>query len=215
MEGENKKMAQLDILLICQLGMGLFWIITYILIIYKGWKDKKYGMPMVAICANIAWEFIFTFLYPQNDLQRWITLTWLVLDVVILMQFLRFAPPEYRRILSKKLLYASFLVTLMFSMLMIFGIIHQFQDYEGKYAAFLQNLMMSGLFIGLLLRRGNLDGQSMGIAVCKMIGTLFAAIGFYLYFRTPFMTIISMATLFYDCLYILLIYKMKRKLSTK
>lgn len=100
-------------------------------------------------------------------------------------------------------------------MLMIFGIIHQFQDYEGKYAAFLQNLMMSGLFIGLLLRRGNLDGQSMGIAVCKMIGTLFAAIGFYLYFRTPFMTIISMATLFYDCLYILLIYKMKRKLSTK
>ncbi|MCT6815694.1 MAG: hypothetical protein M3043_04720, partial [Lysinibacillus fusiformis] len=61
-------MAQLDILLICQIGMGLFWIITYLLVIYKGWKDKKYGMPMVAICANIAWEFIFTFLYPQNDL---------------------------------------------------------------------------------------------------------------------------------------------------
>ncbi len=208
-------MAQLDILLICQIGMGLFWIITYLLVIYKGWKDKKYGMPMVAICANIAWEFIFTFLYPQNDLQQLITLTWLILDVVILMQFLRFAPPEYRRILSKKLLYASFLVTLIFSMFMILGIIHQFQDFEGKYAAFLQNLMMSGLFIGLLLRRGNLDGQSMGIAVCKMIGTLFAAVGFYLYFRTPLITIISMATLFYDCLYILLIYQMKRKLVAK
>jgi len=208
-------LAQLDILLICQLGMGLFWIITYILIIYKGWKDKKYAMPMVAICANIAWEFIFTFLYPPNDLQRIITFIWLVLDIFILMQFLRFAPPEFRKVLSKKLLYASFLITLIFSMLMILGIVHQFQDFEGKYAAFFQNLMMSVLFIGLLLRRGNLDGQSMGIAVCKMIGTLFAAVGFYLYFRTPLITIISMATLFYDGLYILLIYRMKQKILVR
>lgn len=36
-----------DILLICQVGMGLFWIFTYILVIYKGWQDKSYGMPMV------------------------------------------------------------------------------------------------------------------------------------------------------------------------
>lgn len=208
-------MTELNLLLICQLGMGLFWIITYILVIYKGWQDKKYGMPMAAICANISWEFIFAFIYPQNDLQRYITLIWLVLDIFILMQFLRYAPSEYRRILSKKLLYSSFLVTLLFSMLMIFGIIYEFQDFEGKYTAFFQNLMMSGLFIALLLQRGNLAGQSMGIAVCKMVGTLFAAVGFYLYFRTPLITIISMATLFYDGLYILLIYRLKRKQLAK
>lgn len=208
-------MTELNLLLICQLGMGLFWIITYILVIYKGWQDKKYGMPMAAICANISWEFIFAFIYPQNDLQRYITLIWLVLDIFILMQFLRYAPNEYRRILTKKILYGSFLVTLLFSMLMIFGIVYEFQDFEGKYTAFFQNLMMSGLFIALLLQRGNLAGQSMGIAVCKMVGTLFAAVGFYLYFRTPLITIISMATLFYDGLYILLIYRLKRKQLAK
>ncbi len=63
-------MNQHYFLLICQLGMGLFWIITYILIIKRGFQDKKYGMPMVALCANISWEFIFTFIYPQNDLQK-------------------------------------------------------------------------------------------------------------------------------------------------
>ena len=96
-------------------------------------------------------------------------------------------------------------------MLIILGIVYEFQDFEGKYVAFFQNLMMSGLFIALLLQRGNLAGQSMGIAVCKMVGTLFAAVGFYLYFRTPLITIISVATLFYDWLYILLIYRLQRK----
>lgn len=42
-------MSELNILLICQLGMGLFWIITYILVIYKGWRDKQYGMPILAL----------------------------------------------------------------------------------------------------------------------------------------------------------------------
>ena len=110
--------------------------------------------------------------YPQNDLQRYITLIWFVLDVFILMQFLRYAPNEYRKMLSKKLLYFSFLITLIFSMLIILGIVYEFQDFEGKYVAFFQNLMMSGLFIALLLQE-NLAGQSMGIAVCKMVGTLF------------------------------------------
>lgn len=54
-------LSEQDILLICQVGMGLFWIFTYILIIYKGWQDKTYGMPMAAICANISWEFILPF----------------------------------------------------------------------------------------------------------------------------------------------------------
>ncbi|MEA0552192.1 hypothetical protein U1P98_17550 [Lysinibacillus irui] len=204
-------MSELNILLICQLGMGLFWIITYILVIYKGWRDKQYGMPMAAICANISWEFIFAFFYPQNDLQRFITLIWFLLDIFILMQFLRYAPNEYRRMLSKKLLYFSFLLTLVFSMLTILGLVHEFHDYEGKYAAFFQNLMMSGLFIALLLQRGNLAGQSMAIAICKMLGTLFASVGFYLYFRTPLITIISVATLFYDWLYILLIYRWQKQ----
>ncbi len=101
-------------------------------------------------------------------------------------------------------------------MLIILGIVYEFQDFEGKYVAFFQNLMMSGLFIALLLQRGNLAGQSMGgIAVCKMVGTLFAAVGFYLYFRTPLITIISVATLFYDWLYILLIYRLQRKQLAK
>ena len=189
-------------------------IFTYILVVYKGWQDKTYGMPMVAICANISWEFIFAFFYPQNDLQRYITLIWFVLDVFILMQFYVMLQMNIVRCYQKAIVFLL-LITLIFSMLIILGIVYEFQDFEGKYVAFFQNLMMSGLFIALLLQRGNLAGQSMGIAVCKMVGTLFAAVGFYLYFRTPLITIISVATLFYDWLYILLIYRLQRKQLAK
>jgi len=40
------------------------------------------------------------------------------------------------------------------------------------YSAFLQNLLMSVLFINLLVGRGNAEGQSIMIAVNKWIGTL-------------------------------------------
>lgn len=200
-------MTQEKFLLICQLGMGLFWIITYILIIKQGLQDKRYGMPMVAICANISWEFIFSFMYPQNDLQRIITFAWFLLDIFIMMQFLHYGHKEYKKIVPRKIFYSSFLITLVVSFFTILAVMHEFNDLEGKYAAFIQNLMMSGLFIALFLQRGNLSGQSMGIAVCKMIGTMFAAVGFYMYFRTPLITIISLATLIYDWLYIVLIYR--------
>lgn len=200
-------MTQEKFLLICQLGMGLFWIITYILIIKQGFQDKKYGMPMAAICANISWEFIFAFMYPQNDLQRIFTFLWFMLDVFIMMQFLLYGYKEYKKIIPRKIFYASFFITLAVSFFIILAMSHEFNDLAGKYAAFSQNLMMSGLFIALFIQRGNLSGQSMGIAVCKMIGTMFAAVGFYMYFRTPLITIISLATLIYDWIYIVLIYR--------
>jgi hypothetical protein len=41
-----------------------------------------------------------------------------------------------------------------------------------RYSAFLQNLLMSGLFIAMLVARRGARGQSMVIAVAKWLGTL-------------------------------------------
>jgi hypothetical protein len=50
-------------------------------------------------------------------------------------------------------------------------ITYEFNDWRGAYAAFGQNLMMFILFIDMLLTRNNLLGQSIFIALFKMIGT--------------------------------------------
>ncbi|EPH77717.1 hypothetical protein D929_00042 [Enterococcus faecalis 02-MB-P-10] len=41
-----------------------------------------------------------------------------------------------------------------------------------EYSAFLQNAIMSILFIGMLFRRNSTEGQSIVIAIAKWIGTL-------------------------------------------
>ena len=38
---------------------GIFWSLAYFLIIRQGFKDRTYGMPLAALCANISWEAIF------------------------------------------------------------------------------------------------------------------------------------------------------------
>jgi hypothetical protein len=47
------------------------------------------------------------------------------------------------------------------------------------YSAFAQNLMMSTLFITMLVRRNNVQGQAMYIAIFKWLGTLAPTIQFY------------------------------------
>jgi len=54
-----------------------------------------------------------------------------------------------------------------------YGFIREFGVAVGTgYSAFLQNLLMSILFITMLVRRGNNEGQSLSIAINKWVGTL-------------------------------------------
>ncbi|MDF2523490.1 MAG: putative rane protein [Clostridiales bacterium] len=202
----------MDLLLvsILQLGMGVFWSITYLLIIKKGFQDKTAGMPMTALCANISWEFIFSFIYPHNGLQRIIDIIWLILDFIIILQFLSFGRKEFEKTLPAKFFYPVFLFTLTLSFTIIMSTVTEFDDLEGKYAAFSQNLLMSILFISMLIRRGNSKGQSIFIAIFKMLGSVLPAIGFFFYFKSNLIILLSTATLLFDLIYIVLLYKYSR-----
>ncbi|WP_458747319.1 transmembrane-type terpene cyclase [Candidatus Nitrosocosmicus sp. T] len=163
------------------LAGGIFWILTYIFIISKGYKDKTYGMPLFALCANISWEFIYSFVLPHSPPQLYINYLWFVLDVVIVFQFFKYYKNEFPNIQSLKL-YAVFLVALSsaFSIILLGGTF--LGDDDGVYAAFGQNLLMSMLFVVMFFKRGNtLRGQSIFIAVFKMLGTALTSIHFYLF----------------------------------
>ncbi|ATW26651.1 hypothetical protein [Candidatus Formimonas warabiya] len=199
-----------NVMMFLQLGTGFFWILTYVLIIKRGFQDRTYGMPMAAICANISWEFIFSFIYRYNELQAVINMIWFSLDAVILMQYLLFGGKDFKKYLPLKYFLPSFVLTLVLSFLIILAASYEFQDFEGKYAAFSQNLMMSVLFVSLFFRRGNLSGQSISIGVFKMIGSLLPAVAFILYFPSPLITMLAVATFIFDLIYILLMSRMSK-----
>jgi hypothetical protein len=192
---------------ILQISSGLFWTLTYLLILRRGYLDKSYGMPMLALCANLSWEFIFAFVYPHPQPQLYINYLWLLFDVGILIQYLRLGRQDFPAHLPRVWFYPTFAASLILSALFILEISREFKEYIGIYAAFAQNLLMSVLFLRLLLTRNSSRGQSLYIALCKMIGTVFPSILFYLYFPHSGLLLLLFWSIFiFDLTYFLLLF---------
>lgn len=159
---------------------GLFWSATYILIIRRGFKEKTFGMPMAALCANISWEAIFAFFTPHDAPQLYVNYIWFALDAVIVFQFLKYGKKEFPNI-PKWQFFAIFGLGISMAVPMILAINYELEDSIGAYAAFGQNLMMSVLFVTMLMSRKGIEGQSIYIALFKMIGTGLSSLAFFLY----------------------------------
>ena len=194
------------------IGSGIFWTITYVLILRRGYLDKTYGMPMAALCANLAWEFIFSFVHPHPLPQLYIDYLWFLFDVGILVQYLRYGGKEFPAHLPKGLFYPTFAFSLVFAALLIAAISREFNEYIGIYAAFGQNLMMSILFVRMYLKRYSVQGQSIYIALAKLVGTVFPSVLFYLYFPKSFLlTLLYLGIFVFDLVYVGLLYQHIRK----
>ncbi|MBE3559230.1 MAG: hypothetical protein IMW89_08400 [Ktedonobacteraceae bacterium] len=192
------------------LGSGIFWTITYILVIRRSFLDRTYGMPLVALCANLSWELIFAFIYPPLISQRIVNLVWLSLDVIVLFLTLRYGPREFPD-LSKPAFYTMFSIALLAAFALVLLISLEFHDRSGAYTAFGQNLMMSALFIAMLYRRHSTRGQSLAIGICKLIGTALASLAFYLHsvsFRhSVLLPFLYIAILVFDLFYVVMLYR--------
>lgn len=185
-------------------GISLFWTIAYILIIYKGFKDQSCGVPMAAICTNISWEFLLTFIIPFHPLQQIVTLVWFLLDCIILLQFLYYSKKS--KSYSKRTLYVSVFGLIVIAFLVQYAMAIEFHDTMSLYSAFGINLVMSILFIKMLLTK-DMQGQSLSIAYLKMIGTLCASILCYsLYPQSLLLTLLYILIFTLDVMYILLVY---------
>ncbi len=161
-------------------GSGVLWTLAYLLMIRRGFLDRIYGMPLVALCANLSWELIFSFVYPHDLPQRAVNVVWFSFDLVILLQLLVYGPREFAY-LSRRAFYAVFALALATSFGAVLAVTLELDDFDGAYSAFGQNLMMSVLFLAMLYARRSLRGQSVSIALLKMGGTALASFAFYFY----------------------------------
>jgi hypothetical protein len=187
------------------IASGAFWLITYLLILKRGYQDKACGMPMGALCLNISWEFIFSFVYPQSGIQLIINIAWCLLDSFIVVQYLRYEAARRPADTSAAFFYAAFLSILAASYLTVLLATREFDNSAGYYTAFGQNLLMSILFIRMLLDRKDLAGQSLYIGAAKMLGTLCASVLVFVYAPESHLTVFfAWAILFFDLAYIAL-----------
>ena len=196
------------------LASGVFWIITYACVIRQGLLDRTYAMPFLALAMNITWEFLFTFVYPSvgGIMQESINGIWFAADVAILAIFLKYWRSDYPKSLPESYFWPMFVLSfamitpLMVATVSVFG-----RDDGSVYTAFIDNLVMSALFLSMLLRRGDRRGQSMWIAWGKLLGTATASVSQYLYDPGNVLWLmIYVEILVLDVLYVVLLSKAPR-----
>jgi hypothetical protein len=74
--------------------------------------------------------------------------------------------------------------------------------------------MMSVLFVAMLLRRQDIKGQSIYIALGKMFGTLLPSILFFLRFpNSPLLNFLYVSIFIFDLIYVVLLYAKHKDLG--
>ncbi|WP_394828955.1 hypothetical protein [Pendulispora albinea] len=188
------------------------WTGAYIVLIYRGFKDKTCGMPLPALALNITWEFTFSFLRPNAiPIQLVSNAVWFFLDLLILYTYLKYGRKEFSKIADPKWMVPWTLAAIAtgfsvqhFSNLQFFD--DQAHNMVENYCAFFINLIMSVAFVDMLARRRNTEGQSMIVAVGKCLGSLAAGIMNYTETHHALVVVLSIATLLFDVIYIVMLH---------
>lgn len=177
--------------IVIQSCAGVLWTLAYVLIIRRSRRDRVYGMPLVALCANITWEFWYSLVDrpPLPDASKragqfTVDFVWFVFDLVIVAQTLRYGPRQFAW-LGRRGFYALFALMLAVTGPSVVLVNKEFHDVYAIRVTFLQTLLMSGLFLAMLNARRSLAGQSLGVALAKMGGTVLASLGVLLYPPDP------------------------------
>ena len=196
------------LVMILTLVSGISWSIVYIDLINRGFKDKTYGMPLFALAFNIAWEFMYGFVINFGfTLQKAVNIVWCLLDAVIIYTYFKYGRKDFPKDKERFFLPWS-LLAFVIGFLVIYVAQYEFPDFWGaRYTAFAQNLMMSVLFISMLARRDNVDGQSMYIAIFKWLGTLAPTILFFAQTGSKLILVFGISCFLYDVIYIGLLYQ--------
>jgi hypothetical protein len=196
---------------------GVAWTVVYVLAIRIGFQQRTYAIPAAALALNMAWESTYaTRGLATGDLsvQTFVNMAWAVADVVIVYTFLRYGRRELPSFVSRPMFVTWVVLIFAAAYIIQWLFIVEFSWGEApRYSAFLQNLLMSGLFIGMFVARQGPRGQSIVIAVAKWIGTLAPTIQFGALAGSAFILGLGLLCSVFDLVYIGLLLWARRGLA--
>lgn len=188
-------------------GVGcLCWVVVYLIVIRNIRKHKFVEIPAIAICANFAWESLWSWVYTTNmgELFEWGYAVWFVLDVYIIYSLFRYG---HKQIINDQLRetfvpYTIFTIVCWFAALYFF--IPEYGNPMGATSGYILNVMMSALYIMLFLNRDSTEGFSFAVGIFKGLGTaLITVFCFLRWSDNHFLLVLCVATFVLDLLYVL------------
>jgi len=184
---------------------GVAWTVVYVEASRVGFRERTYAMPVAALGLNFAWEWTYAVrsLSVGVSVQGVIDLVWGIGDVLIAYTFFRYGRTELPPFVTRWMFAGWGVLVFGLSFATQWLFIGQFGGHDAAaYSAFLQNLLMSGLFIAMFVGRRGMRGQSLTIAVAKWLGTLAPTILFGGLGHVPFILGIGLMCSVLDLVYI-------------
>ena len=199
---------------------GICWTIVYIESIRLGFKHKTYAMPFWALALNIAWETVHSILGYKIEgitIQVIFNAVWCLFDVGILYTYFKYGQKYFPDFLPKKIFFLWSIIVIFVSYLLQYFFVAEFGLVKGgSYSAFLQNLIMSIMFIAMYIQRRGSEGQSLTIAINKLIGTvtptiLVGIVGLPAFGKPNlFILVVGVLIAIFDLIYIILLFTNKQ-----
>lgn len=180
-------MSKDTLLFVIGLLEGLFWILAYVFIVRRAFKDKTYGMPVIAMCGNIGWEIIYGLnLYPvcpiswPNCPQTFFQVrdfAAMFVDALILYTILRFGAAQFKPF---PIIQKYWLPLVIFGVAVGFGLVYLIEGLfyvpnvnhllvNGSVPEFIPIRLQSGLYTGFALE---LDMDILMVAMFLVRGSL-------------------------------------------
>lgn len=158
---------------------AIFWLGAYVLIVRHSFREKIHGMPVVAMCGNISWEFILGLgLYPAcpvywadcpQQIMGPVTLLAALIDAFILYTILRFGRDQFRQYPA---IHKTFPYLVFAGVIAATGIIYLFMT--ELYTANIYGAQVDGA-TPEFVRAGLQGGIFTGWGLALMMGLLFIA----------------------------------------
>lgn len=152
------------------LVLTLGWVIAYILMIRRGMLDKSYGMPMIALCLNVSWEFYFTFITDIEMTYRMANGLFFIFDIGVLYTCFRFGRDDFDWPVLKQHFLTFLTGSLALCLVGVYLFVTAFNDTYGGLIASVNTPLYSALLVAMLLRRNSVKGQSLYIGLAILIG---------------------------------------------
>lgn len=152
------------------LGGLVFWCVAYLLMIRRGLRDQSYGMPLVALCLNVAWETFFSLFSEAQMANRMAYGIYLAFDLGVLWTCWRFGRDDFGSPLIRKYFRPILIALLVGGFFLVRQFSYSFDDSFGGISATFTTLLLSVLMVGMILRRDSVRGQSFYIGVLVLLG---------------------------------------------
>jgi len=196
-------------------GAGCFlWVVVYFFTIHNIIKKQFVEIPLVTVCGNIAWEFLWSWVFFTNmgSLFLWGYRIWFLLDCFITYSLFRFGYKQISIPALKKRSKTIIAFGIVCWLVLLYFYIKNY-DYPiskmGAYSGYILNVLISACYIPQFLRIDNKQLFSAPVKWAKAIGTALISVFCFLHFNDWFLLSLCIVTAVLDAIYLFIFHTHK------